>query len=104
MFSYPVFSLLHGHREPHLGVFFREDLFFVFEVDLRVNLRGHNRTVAEQGLDIFDIDVVFQQEGGKGMAEDMRGDFLVDLGCLGKVSDEGIDWSESLLPRRLTKR
>ena len=91
IFSYPLFSLLHGHREPHPGVFFRKDLFLFFQVHLGVYLCGYDRTMAEQGLDIFDIDIVFQEQGGKGMAEDMRGDFLPDLGHFCKITNEYAD-------------
>jgi len=87
MFSYPLFGLLHCHREPHSGVLFREDLFLFFKVDLSVDLGGHDRTMAEQGLDIFNVDVVFKEQGGEGMAEDMRGHFFPDLGHYCKITD-----------------
>lgn len=91
MFSYLLLSLLHGHREPHPGVFFCQDLFLFFQVDLGIDLGGHDRTMAKQGLDILDIDVVFQEQGGKGMTEDMRGHLLADLGYSCKIADKDAD-------------
>jgi len=43
---------------------------------LGIDLGGYNRTMARQGLDIFNIDIVFQEQRGEGMTEDMLGDFL----------------------------
>lgn len=43
MFSYPAFSILHGHGKAHPGMFFGKHLFSFFEVDLGV----HDGAVAE---------------------------------------------------------
>lgn len=63
-FSYHLLSLLHGHGETYPGVLFGEDLFLFLQVDLGVDLGSHDRAVAEQGLDVLDVDVVFQEQGG----------------------------------------
>lgn len=41
-------------------------------VDMCIDLGGHDRTMAQQGLDIFDINVFLKKEGSKGMPEHMR--------------------------------
>lgn len=40
------------------GVFFDQDLFLLFAVDLGVDMVGGDRAMAEQGLDVLDVDVV----------------------------------------------
>jgi len=62
-----------------------------FEVDLGVDLGGHDGAVAEQGLDVFDVDVVFEQQGGEGVAKDVRGDLLGDIYAFGEAADEYAD-------------
>ena len=57
-----------------------EDGFLFFGVDVCVDLCGSEGAVAENGLDVFDVDAFFEQEGGKGMAEGVRGDVLGDAG------------------------
>ncbi|MEP6647835.1 MAG: hypothetical protein ABJC12_12170, partial [Saprospiraceae bacterium] len=42
MFSYPAFSILHGHGKAYPGMFFGKYLFSFFEVDLG----GHDGAVA----------------------------------------------------------
>ena len=47
---------------------------------MRVYFRCADGTVTEYSLYVPDIDVLFQQERGEGVAEHMRGDVLADAG------------------------
>ena len=44
--------------------------------DQRVHLRGGDGGMAQQFLDHADVGAAFQQVGGKGMAQGVRGDIL----------------------------
>lgn len=63
MFSYPASAWLidRSLARVRAGGACRSRSVFVFAVDLGVDLRGGDRAVAEQGMDVLDVDIVFQQ-------------------------------------------
>jgi len=60
-----------------------EDLLLFILGDVGVYLGGGDGAVAQQLLDIADIDAFFQEQGGKGVPERMRGNRLFDAGSAG---------------------
>ena len=68
-------------RRAHLfpGMAFPVHLLQVRELDLRVDLRGLHRGMAQKLLDVPQISLPLQQVGGAGVPEAVRGDVLGDL-------------------------
>lgn len=58
----------------------KQNIFLLCIRNMRVYLRCADGAVAEHSLDIPDVHILFQQESGKGMAEHVWGDMLVDPG------------------------
>ena len=48
--------------------------------DMCINLCDVNRAVSEHFLNVADVDIGFQEAGGEGVAEHVRGDVQVDGG------------------------
>ena len=68
-------------------------------VDVSVDLGGGNGLVTKHGLDGTEVGTAFEQGGGKGMAEGVGRDGLLDAGFCHKVfnHEEDHDTSEGLL-------
>lgn len=54
-------------------------------------MSGFDVFVAEEFLDGADVVAGFEEMGGEGMAEDMRGDMFVDLGGAGRLAHSFLD-------------
>ena len=50
----------------------RQDFSLSIGIDVKINLRGRNRAVPQNMLDIGNVDVLFKQKRGKRMTESMR--------------------------------
>ena len=59
-------------RNPHLQRSIRH---------VRVDLRRRNAAVAEEALDVADVDAFLQEVGGDGVAEHVGGDAVADGGA-----------------------
>lgn len=67
MFSYPLLALVHRQSKPHPRCFSGK-VCFCFSRLAKVYLGGHDGALAEQGLDVFDIHVIIQEQRGEGRA------------------------------------
>lgn len=69
---------------------------------MRVNLSRYDRAVSQQLLYVSDIHILFEKQGGEGMAEHMGGDMLCDSGCLTVLVDhESNRLVRQLLPKTI---
>ena len=62
-----------------------------FSVDVGVDFGGSDGFVAEHFLDGPEVGTAFDEVGGEGVAEGMRGDGFFDAGFFGELFDEHED-------------
>ncbi len=76
-------SFIHLHQIP--GMFIDKNIFLFCIGDMCVYFCCADRAVAKHFLNIPDIHILFQQQGGKRMSEHMWGNVLADA-CQGGVA------------------
>src|SRR4051812_23348056 len=59
--------------------------------DLRVHLGRRDAAVAEEALDVADVDAFFEEVGGDGVAEHVGGDAVADFAAFAVEADEAAD-------------
>lgn len=59
-----------------------QNIFLLCIRNMCINFRCTDRAMSQHFLDVPDIHILFQQQGGKGVPEHMRGNVLADLGKL----------------------
>ena len=64
----------HYLNKSHLAsrMMVRQDFSLSIGIDVEINLRGCNRAVSQNMLDIGNVDVLFKQKRGKRVTESMR--------------------------------
>ena len=67
------------------------DFAELFVSNVRVNLRGGDGGVTEEGLDGAQVGAVGKQIGGETMADDMRRHFFGDTGLDGVVFNNSLN-------------
>lgn len=83
-----------------MGLFFIVKFFVdfaeLFIGDMRIDLRGCDRSVAEHCLDGANIGAVAEEVGGVGVAQSMRADFFAYDACLSCIFlDYSLDTARS---------
>ena len=73
-------SFIHRNQIP--GMPMNQNIFLLCIRNMCINFRCADRTVPQHFLDVPDIHILFQQQGGKGVSEHMRGNVLADVGKL----------------------
>ena len=66
----------------------RVDLFQLTDAHLRVDLRGREVGVAQHLLDVADVRSILQHQRGHGVAKEMAGSLLGDVGGVDVVAGE----------------
>ena len=69
--------------------------------DLRIERRRFEFLVPEQHLDQSDVDFLFEQVGGEGMAQGVHRDMFLDAGFIGGGMDGAVELSCAEVPDRI---
>ncbi len=68
-----------------------QQLFLFDAIDAGIQLGGADGGMAEHVLDVLDVDIVFKQQGGKGVAKGVGSDFSLGGYFLGERIDKDAD-------------